>query len=276
MGSDNKPIWFSDAEKLKELKPFQTIGAKKDHKLDRIVFSADINIQQIMPRCSEYIDRTNESFTESPSISCFSAVTGNGLIYDFHPIEYFEAATGVNSGYDCGFMFQAFDPKDPNYCGCAGLFGHVGVNERFKLSSSIIFVDDVFAHFVSKDNIDAITDHAIAVYFATQYIVRNRPVELREKTECISSSRHQKDSKKRRKRVVRLVKTIYIDCDTVEAVEKQSHEIRTIQCPCWGVIGHWRTYKSGKKVWIEPYKKGRERKNPSAYKPKDYAMEVSL
>ena len=42
-----------------------------------------------------------------------------------------------------------------------------------------------------------------------------------------------------------------------------------IQCPVWGVRGHYRTYKNGKKVWIEPYKKGKERNNASC-KPKIY------
>lgn len=41
-------------------------------------------------------------------------------------------------------------------------------------------------------------------------------------------------------------------------------------CPCWGVIGHWRTYRSGKQVWIAPYRKGRKRNDASAYEPKDY------
>jgi len=277
MGSDNQPIWLSDAEKLNELKPFKSIGARKDHKLDRIVFSADTNLQQIMLRSSEYIDKTRESFTASPSISRFSAVTANGPIYDFHPIEYFEAATGVDSGCDCGFMFQAFDPKDLNYCGCAGLFGHARVNGKFQSYSSIIFVDDAFAHFVSKDDLDALARQAIAVYYATQYIMRNRPVELREKTERLPSPQHPHDSKKRHKRVVHLVKTVYIDCDAVEAVVRKNLESRTIQCPCWGVMGHWRCYKSGKKVWISPYRKGKERNNPASYNPKDYKhMEVSL
>ena len=43
-------------------------------------------------------------------------------------------------------------------------------------------------------------------------------------------------------------------------------------CPCWGVIGHWRTYKTGKQVWIAPYRKGKERKTSSAYSPKEYAL----
>lgn len=41
----------------------------------------------------------------------------------------------------------------------------------------------------------------------------------------------------------------------------------------WGVIGHWRHYKNGKKIYIEPYKKGPKRltkdPDPKTYKVKD-------
>jgi len=32
---------------------------------------------------------------------------------------------------------------------------------------------------------------------------------------------------------------------------------RYITCERWGVRGHWRTYRSGRRVWIAPYEKGR-------------------
>ena len=32
-----------------------------------------------------------------------------------------------------------------------------------------------------------------------------------------------------------------------------------MQCPLWYVIGHWRTYSSGKKIFIKGYWKGPER-----------------
>lgn len=32
-----------------------------------------------------------------------------------------------------------------------------------------------------------------------------------------------------------------------------------ISCPCWSVRGHYRTYKSGKKVFVKPFEKGKKR-----------------
>ena len=45
-----------------------------------------------------------------------------------------------------------------------------------------------------------------------------------------------------------------------------------IQCECWGVRGHYRTYKSGKQVWINAYKKGKKRQE---MEPKDKTYYIS-
>ncbi len=74
---------------------------------------------------------------------------------------------------------------------------------------------------------------------------------------------------KRRKRAVRTVRVLRINNEEFAGYVKTQ---RVIACPCWGVIGHWRTYKSGRKVWINPYRKGRERNNPAVYSPKEYQL----
>ena len=109
------------------------------------------------------------------------------------------------------------------------------------------------------------------IYIAVQSAMYNKPTVFTKTASRRVSTHSSKEGKRRNK--VKVVKTISLNSEELKSYTA-SH--RHIECPCWGVIGHWRTYKSGKKVWIEPYKKGRERKNPSAYKPKDYAMEVSL
>lgn len=39
----------------------------------------------------------------------------------------------------------------------------------------------------------------------------------------------------------------------------KSEKHNQINCPCWSVRGHYRTYKSGKKVFVKPFNKGKER-----------------
>ena len=109
------------------------------------------------------------------------------------------------------------------------------------------------------------------VYMTMQYCFKHRPVLFREITEKrpqMTEVSHGKKKKHRNK--VRAVKEITIVPEELEAISTTvSHEIT---CPCWGVMGHWRTYKTGKEIWIKPYKKGKERNKEAAYRPKEYEI----
>ncbi len=54
--------------------------------------------------------------------------------------------------------------------------------------------------------------------------------------------------------------------------EKHSEDGRKITCPYWTVRGHYRTLKSGKKIWIEPYAKGSDRHDPERNIAKAYTI----
>ena len=107
------------------------------------------------------------------------------------------------------------------------------------------------------------------VYMTMQYFFRHRPVLFKELTERRTVQKKQSNGKKTKYiNKVRAIKVITVIPDELATVRVAvSHEIT---CPCWGVMGHWRTYKTGKKVWIQPYVKGKERNNPAAYQPKEY------
>ena len=90
-----------------------------------------------------------------------------------------------------------------------------------------------------------------------------------------NGKRVQHSKKKRNK--VKIVKRIAIEIN--EGVVSQAPTSggtggkHTMTCPAWGVVGHYRTYKkTGKRVWIAPYKKGKQRNNPQAYQTKDYGV----
>lgn len=65
---------------------------------------------------------------------------------------------------------------------------------------------------------------------------------------------------------------IYLFKDIVKYVgsEKQGLK-RKINCDCWQVHGHYRHYKSGKVVFVNPYKKGKKR-NDTESKGKKYFL----
>lgn len=50
----------------------------------------------------------------------------------------------------------------------------------------------------------------------------------------------------------------YVNENGLTASQSGTHKIN---CPCWSVRGHYRHYKSGKVIFVENYKKGKEREN---------------
>ena len=84
--------------------------------------------------------------------------------------------------------------------------------------------------------------------------------------------RHEGRGKGRKKEEFRKVKAVRMIRLSKEEMTKYCAESRKMNCPSWGVIGHWRNYKSGRRVWIHPYRKGRERNNPGQYAAKEYEI----
>ena len=67
---------------------------------------------------------------------------------------------------------------------------------------------------------------------------------------------------KKKRRVVRYIRKHYITLTELEtyANTKEAEKKYKRKCLVWHVIGHWRTYKNGTKVFIKPYWKGVLRK----------------
>ena len=75
-----------------------------------------------------------------------------------------------------------------------------------------------------------------------------------------------------RKRVVKVQRVItIIDDGESEITIRRGNHIITL--PVWSVAGHWRTLKSGKRVWVKPHLKGKDRENGSVFCPKEYRFE---
>lgn len=112
------------------------------------------------------------------------------------------------------------------------------------------------------------------LYLIVQMVSLERPEIICYGRTAIQEPLSKGKKKSGQKRPVRMVKTIrFPACTASVLTESMKREPVKITCPCWGVAGHWRTYKkSGKKVWIEPYRKGKQRYNPAAYQPKNYQL----
>lgn len=134
--------------------------------------------------------------------------------------------------------------------------------------------NDPYTEFMLSD-MDYFNEFARSIkglYMAVQQTSLERPevlvsegVAKVEKTETV-----RRKGRYKRVRKTRMVKLIRVSDAVTARRDPKKH--REITCPCWGVAGHMRTYKTGKQVWIKPYRKGKQRHNPAAYEPKEYLL----
>lgn len=59
-------------------------------------------------------------------------------------------------------------------------------------------------------------------------------------------------------RKVKYIKKYYLNFEDIEDLIKK-HRTHKVKCPFWYVIGHWRQYKNGQRIWIKGYFKGVDR-----------------
>lgn len=59
---------------------------------------------------------------------------------------------------------------------------------------------------------------------------------------------------KGKKRKVKYIKKYNLSAAAIKTIIEQSP--RKYMCPVWYVCGHWRTYKNGRRIFIQPYWKG--------------------
>ena len=108
------------------------------------------------------------------------------------------------------------------------------------------------------------------LYLAIQCALINRPTVFSVSTdETVVKTPRKHGGKSRRK--VKAIRVLRINPNHLSS---ESQEPKKIGCPCWGVIGHYRTTKSNKQVWVKPHLKGKHRDNPHAYQAKQYVIQA--
>lgn len=115
----------------------------------------------------------------------------------------------------------------------------------------------------TKANTEFISRHErqqnkiLRFYLLMFYMTETTRVEVKESTKVThKQAKKGKNGKKAKTRVVRVTNTIYVPVFD----ETQEHPVDprpfTRHIESWGVRGHWRTYKNGKKIWIKPQVRG--------------------
>jgi hypothetical protein len=75
------------------------------------------------------------------------------------------------------------------------------------------------------------------------------------------NGRSKSNTKRRRVITIATKKYVYEKSDSKKQINRVTES--------WGVCGHWRKYKSGKRIWVNPYTKGTGNREPKQYKVGD-------
>lgn len=131
-----------------------------------------------------------------------------------------------------------------------------------KLKFEVLYMNEMYK--VNDKEIETIihqTLHTMSYlsYVATTKETIYKTIKEKKAAEKKSSS---KASAKRRVELLNGNRIIYVNAnkDTIKDMKTYQRHIDS-----WNVAGHPRTYKSGKVIFIKPYKKGEGRVNPKTY-----------
>ena len=106
-------------------------------------------------------------------------------------------------------------------------------------------------------------------FYFNKFIMDYRPViTIEDKEEHIQIQSKKKHKKNKPTYRINLYKVIHLKKDWQTEIKKHIE----YTCPAWRVRGHYRTYKSGKQVYIKPYVKGKNRNDSSMIVDKTYYM----
>ena len=127
---------------------------------------------------------------------------------------------------------------------------------------------------------------AIAAFRELNWLIMHQPSAIKESRVPAGENQLQVMAKSSRKKAAKGRTKVYLrmltvppekspDWETLKAKTPeavQERAIREITCPVWTVRGHMRHYKSGKTVYVAPYRKGKERDSASAASGKEYVL----
>lgn len=218
-------------------------------KLDRFVLS----VEQIsrLTDASAFSGLISE-ITPEISLPAFNVMTDDGVYYTFVARNDYDLL--IHSGNSFATLFDC--------------------NVKFAVGGWLFtprYYDEAFGFGISldKQTESLYFDRLLRLYRVLNKLSLERPEVMKSADEEITFTQTVKEKGRyKNKHITKLVRSIYIDFDELD----KPHKEREITCPCWGVAGHYRHYKSGKVVYIAPFKKGKKRDDPEAYTPKNYTI----
>lgn len=184
-------------------------------------------------------------------------------IIDKFIYDSFTMLLSPNKYAQTGLIFEiATNNGNPNECSCKAIFVDLEKEKEVYIGE---FNWSVHGEYITvticeKDRKyeEAYANWASNIYAIMAYIMtterkrvgKQRPVQM-------ANSKKKHKSKSENKSIYLLSEIVdYVNDNGLLIKPSENHKIT---CPCWSVRGHYRTYKSGKKVFVKPFEKGKER-----------------
>lgn len=132
-----------------------------------------------------------------------------------------------------------------------------------------IFINEEVLDYYDYDDMAKISYWLANFWLGIQYEMNNCPEEIRVIEQRESIENDEEDYKKRGN-IVLVKKIIPIDEEGNEIKYVSTGMGRQYNMPAWRVRGHYRTLPDGRKIYISPHVKGKERDNVDFVVEKEY------
>ena len=111
----------------------------------------------------------------------------------------------------------------------------------------------------SKITTNGVINILLQLWYGIQVTLLN---PITERVFVDKRNNHSQENRSRvsyRKPKIMYVKRYFISKDDITEAMNRNVNHHEMNCTLWYVIGHWRQYKSGKRIWIDGYWKGQDR-----------------
>lgn len=233
---------------------------------DRIELTADQG-QKLVEICQNLSNSTVVELFKAPTLPEFAIhiEAPNVSVTTCYKPSIVPASIFSLACHDCGSPCQPYvDAYLSSNEDLTDIVFAIGVNTKTLDTAVTICHLESDLNFASANHIAIYTSR---LYIAIQYLMRERPHAIVQRSRRVidSPAPRRKKSKNHKPRKVHYVRTLYLG-DDLHGLKPQGHHASP--SGSFGVSGHWRHYKNGKRVWVRPYIKGAS--NNDAYIPKEY------
>ncbi|MMZ46569.1 hypothetical protein D1872_81870 [compost metagenome] len=216
---------------------------------DRVELPSDAEMQKIIQWSNDYWDNT--SYTPDKSLT--ENLPFDALVFDI---------LKSNKDYHTQ-LYVEFSEKETGFA----IFLRDGLSDFFVYRDGGIYTPPEMEP--SESKIDVFKRFLVLVASAITYMkeYQEEPSYVsRREVRAVETKKPKKGKKQPRKTPIRrTVYKIIVPLGDIPKLKKP----RQWKTDSWTVRGHWRQYKSGKRVWITPYQKGDRDKKPE---PKIYTL----